>query len=292
MSGFSSRVYGPAAAIVMALPAPAAAQGILSDRLTDQILQLYRRDFTNRLESEFDRQKESLGAVETVERAARLRQLLKDRAATYETLEEFGRAEADYDALIEVRPVNPLVYSDRGYFYMRQSRFPEAARDFVTGSRLAPAEPAFSYGAGRALARMGAYADALGQYNEAIRLMPSDGLLRLSRAEALIQLERYPQARADYDAALALGLPPTADRFFAYFGRGYANIFIGDYTGAIRDMDAALAARPAMVNALVWRGYARERLGQRDRALNDYEAASRISPKDGWIRASISRMRS
>jgi tetratricopeptide (TPR) repeat protein len=114
----------------------------------------------------------------------------------------------------------------------------------------------------------------------------------LSRAEALIQLGQYSQARSDYDLALRLGLTRSADRFFAFFGRGYASIFLGDFSSTVRDMNLALALRPDMLNAVVWRGYAQERLGQREHALDDYEAALRISPNDGWISASIRRMRS
>jgi Flp pilus assembly protein TadD len=283
-----------AAEIVMAgaPSAPARADGILSDRLTDQILQMFRSDITRRLDTEFEREKEALGQSETNERATRLRTLLKQRASTFESLEAFDRAEADFNALVAVRPLNPMVYSDRGYFYIRQSRFPDAVRDFVTGSRLAPTEPVFNYGAGRAMSRMGSYVDAVVQFGEAIRLSPKDSVLRLSRAQALIQLGRYAEAQADYDSALALGLAAESDRFSAYFGRGYANIFIGDYNGVVRDMNAALAVRPGMVNAVVWRGYAWERLGERGRALDDYETASRLNPNDDWIRSSISRMRS
>jgi Tfp pilus assembly protein PilF len=77
-----------------------------------------------------------------------------------------------------------------------------------------------------------------------------------------------------------------------YFGRGYAGVFIGDFSGAVRDMDVALAERPEMINAIVWRGYAREKLGQRELALEDYEMAVRLKPQDAWIRSSIKRIRS
>jgi tetratricopeptide (TPR) repeat protein len=129
-------------------------------------------------------------------------------------------------------------------------------------------------------------------YGEAIRLAPNDSIPRISSAEALLQLARYDEARSDYDRALTLRPQQQNDRLFAYFGRGYASIFTGDFTGAIRDMDAALAVEPNMVRAVVWRGYARERLGLRDGALADYEAAPRVNPDDNWLRASIRRMRS
>jgi Flp pilus assembly protein TadD len=57
-------------------------------------------------------------------------------------------------------------------------------------------------------------------------------------------------------------------------------------------MDLALSVRPDMINAVVWRGYAQERLGQRQQALADYETALRVSPNNDWIRSSIRRMRS
>jgi tetratricopeptide (TPR) repeat protein len=289
----SHRVRLPAAlaAILVLSAVPAAADSDLSERLTDQILELHRVNFNYRLESEFQQQKNLLGSQETAERAEKLRGLLKKRAAIYEAVAEFDRAEDDFNEMVAVRPQNPDVYYDRGYFYLRQSRFADAVHDFMTGSRLAPTQATFSYGAGRAFDLMGDGDDALQQYDEAIRLAPRDSAPVLARADLLLHLGRYGEARADYDRALTLGLA-RADRFFGYFGRGYARIFTGDYNGAVRDMDAALAARPGMINAVVWRGYVRERLGQRDLALEDYEAALRLSPKNDWIRSSISRMRS
>jgi tetratricopeptide (TPR) repeat protein len=265
---------------------PAAAEDDLSNRLTDQILQLQKLDLNGQIKGELNQQNQ------TVERANKLRELLKKRATNYEQFDEIDRAEADFNAMVEIRPQNPIVFSERGYFYMRQSRFSEAVRDFTAGAKMAPKQAAYNYGAGRAFARMGAYADAIEQYTEAMRLAPQDGIAPLSRAEVYVQLAKYAEARADYDLALALGTAREADRFFVLFGRGYVNVLLGDYAGAVRAMDAALAIKPKMVNAVVWRGYARERMGQRDRALDDYEAALQISPRDEWIRASIRRVRS
>jgi Flp pilus assembly protein TadD len=279
-------------ALVLALsPTTARANDVLSDRLTDQILELNKLDLVRKLDGELERRKSALAQEPTVERANRLRELLKRRAATYESLEDFEHAETDYNALINVEPINPAVYIDRGYFYMREGRFAAAARDFTAGSRLAPAQTAFNYGAGRALTRMGDYPAAIDHFSEAVRLAPGDSVPVLSRAEAYVQIGKYAEARADYDRAVALGLHREGDRFFVYFGRGYANTFMGNYEAAVRDFDTALSARPGMVNAVVWRGYALERLGHRQQALSDYESALRISPNSEWIRASIRRIR-
>ena len=267
------------------------AEDALSERLTDQILEMNKLDLVRKLDRELDRRKNAFGQEATAERANHLREVLKTRAAAYEALEDFERAEVEYNALVDVKPVNPMVYSDRGYFYMRQSRFDAAMRDFMTGSRLAPSQSTFSYGAGRALTRMGDYSAAIRQYNEAIRLAPGDGAPVLSRGEAYARIGMYSEARTDFDRAIALGMHSETDRFFVYFDRGYANICLGDDDAAVHDMDTALSMRPGMVNAVVWRGYARERLGQRQQALADYELALRVNPNDKWIRSSIKRMR-
>jgi tetratricopeptide (TPR) repeat protein len=271
-------------AAAMLLPLPSQAQA--------QTLELNTIDLTKPTQGEVGPRKKEPAEEESVERAAKLRSVLLNRASIHEQLEDFERAEADFDALVAVRPQNPLVYSDRGYFYMRQRRYPDAMHDFMAGSRLAPTEAIFNYGAARAFLRMGDYEKAIAQYSEAIRLAPDDGIAALSRAEAYLQLGRYAQAVADYDRAITLGMPSSIDRFSAYFGRGYASIRAGDFVTAIRDMNAALGVRPGIVGAVVWRGYARERLGERSGALDDYEAALRLSPNDDWIRSSVRRMRS
>lgn len=289
-----NRLARVTAIVAVAALAATSARGesALSDRVSDQLMQLYRLDFNRQFKADFEARKQSLGREETAERATKLRAMLNERATYYESVDDLENAQADYDTLLTIQPFSPRVYLDRGYFFMRVERFTDAERDFMAGARLVPDDAAFSYGAGRALMRMGDYSGAIVQYGEAIRLAPTDSVMRLSRADAYLKLEKYTDARADYDRALTLGLTREDHRSFAYFGRGYAGIFAGDFRGAVRDLDAALAARPGMINAMVWRGYAQERMGERDRALADYETALRINPENPWIRSSIRRMRS
>lgn len=268
--------------------AAAHAQDAPAERLTDVVPGLNRPDLIRNADS--GRQGAPKPETSTAQ-AGELRKLARTRATTFEAMDEWDRAEAEYDALVDMQPVDPTAYIDRGYFHMRQGRFDAAMRDFIAGSRLAPGQSAFSFGAGRALARMGDHSAAIRQYDEALRLAPSDSTVMLSRAEAYEQIGMYAQARADFDRAIALGPRSETDRFFAYFGRGYANIRLGNDDAAVRDLDVALTMRPRMAYALVWRGYARERLGQRVQALSDYELALKANPDDNWIRSSIRRVR-
>ena len=136
-----ARLSTVCALLVLTSLTPARAEDdVLSDRLTDQILEMNKLDLVRKLDGELERRLREIQQQPTAERASKLRELLRSRAATFESLEDFDRAEADYNTLINIKPVNPLVFSDRGYFYMRLGRFADAARDFVTGSRLAPAQ--------------------------------------------------------------------------------------------------------------------------------------------------------
>jgi tetratricopeptide (TPR) repeat protein len=220
------------------------------------------------------------------------RRALTTRAAVYEAANDLAAAEADFAAAFALQPVDPALYVERGYFYLRTKRFGDALEDFLTGERLEPTNPRFRYAAGRLQATRGNYSAAIIFYNEAIRLNPHDASYFLARAEAHVRLAMLPEARADYDSAIAIGLQRPSDRFFAYLGRGYLELVSRDYSRAISDLDQALAVDPEAVNALLWRGYAREKGGRTDLALADYERAVAADPKDQWARANLRRLRS
>jgi tetratricopeptide (TPR) repeat protein len=220
------------------------------------------------------------------------RRTLMNRAAVYEAATDFAAAEADFAAALALQPVEPALYAARGYFYLRTKRFGDALEDFLTGARLDPANPLYRFAAGRLQATRGNYSAAIVFYDEALRLNPRDAAYLLARGEAHVRLGKLAEARADYDSAIAIGLARPSDRYFAYLGRGYIGLVSRDYSHAIRDFDQALAVEPEAINALLWRGYAREKGGRADLALADYERAVAADPKDPWARANLRRLRS
>jgi len=60
----------------------------------------------------------------------------------------------------------------------------------------------------------------------------------------------------------------------------------------VADLDQALRLVPKDLQALLWRGLAHERRGNIDRAIDDYEQAYRLAPRDNWVRLSLQRLRS
>ena len=81
--------------------------------------------------------------------------LLKNRSAFFERVEMYDRAEADLSNSSRVKPDDPSVYADRGYFYIRRSRFSDALDDFLNGSKLDPRSPLYHFGAGSRAGRLG-----------------------------------------------------------------------------------------------------------------------------------------
>jgi len=288
MSAFSIRVVVAAVTVVLAALTPARAN--LSDKL-GQILQEAQRAEALRL---YER------AVELYRKALQdglgsdgeRREMLKLRAVAYERSNELAKAEADLTAVLQMTPVQAMAYADRGYFFLRHGRYPDALSDFVAGTRIDPGNPLFPFAAGRVLVALKNDIGAVALYNDAIRLNPKIATPYLARAESYIRMKMYREAIADYDRAMKLKLTGANDWFFLHIGRGYAHLAMESYDRAEPDFDEALAMAPNDFQTLVWRGYARERLGRRDLAIEDYERAYRITPRSDWVRASLNRLRS
>lgn len=221
-----------------------------------------------------------------------LRLLLKKRALVFEQIRQTTKAEADFTAALGVEPIDPALYADRGYFYLRQSRYDKALADFVTGARIDPANPLFVFAAGRVRAAMEDYRGAIERYNAALLIDGKYAVAILSRAEAYVHLDMLQEAKEDYDKAMGLRFMREGDRFFAFLGRGYVNILLEDFDTAVQDLDQALDAEPSNLNALLYRGYAYERRGDDELALRDYERAFAASPDNVWVRTGLQRLRS
>ncbi len=220
------------------------------------------------------------------------RDVLTRRATAYEYVRDYAHAEQDWAAALEVTPVAATVYAARGFFFLRRQRHGEALNDFVAGAALDPSNPVFLYGQGRVLAGRSDYRGAIDRYTEAIRLAPQLGSNYLWRAEAYVRLDEHAEAQRDYDRALQLGGLKGPEVAFAYVGRGMSRFTLENVDGAIDDFSQALDRFPGDPRTLKWRGYAYEKLGEYERALADYEHASKVVSYDPWLKDSLRRIRS
>lgn len=279
-----------AAMAVAALLAAAPAQAALSETLIDRIEEAHNAETRREYDRAIELYQRALG--ERAADPAWARGILKQRGLLYERIGRLDKAEEDLTAALSIKPVDPMLYADRGHFYIRSGRGADALQDFMAGAKLDPQNPLFPYGQGRALANLRSYRAAIDRYGEAIRLSPRDGRLYLFRAEAAVRLTQYDKALVDYDQALALGLKRRSERFFALVGRAFSVLVLGDYDEAVVAFDRVLDLEPRHTDSLLWRGYAQERRGERELALQDYERALSANPQDSWVRASVRRLRS
>jgi len=89
--------------------------------------------------------------------AGEARQTLLRRAALYEAIKDYAKAETDLTAAVQLAPPAAELYATRGYFYMRRGRFPDALGDSSPARGSRPATRRLRFGAGRVQAALGNY---------------------------------------------------------------------------------------------------------------------------------------
>ena len=210
------------------------------------------------------------------------RNLLRQRAFAYEDLKQYDRAEADYNAALQIEPLDPDFYAKRGFYFSRRGRYDDALADFRRGNELVPTDGGFPFGEGEVYGKLGQHEKAAESYTEAIRRNSGITSYYRERGSAYNSLGKFKEAKADYDKALALGYPVPAPRETAdaNLGRGFASWRLGRYQDAIDDFTAVLKVVPRSSRAYAWRGAAYQSLGKRSEAVADYKAALAIDPKN------------
>ena len=144
--------------VVMGAAGAAHAQASLSDYLNAKIAEAKRAEVGKQFEVALDAYRQALD--KSVPEPEMTRTVLKQRAALYEQIHMTEMAEADLTSALAVEPLDPKLYADRGYFYLRRARYSDAIDDFVTGSRYEPQNPAYMNGVARTLVAQKDYASA------------------------------------------------------------------------------------------------------------------------------------
>lgn len=210
------------------------------------------------------------------------RDLIRQRAFAYEDLHQYDRADADYNAMLAIEPLDPDVYAKRGFYLIRRERYDEALADFRKGGELVQSDGGFPYGEGQTYEKLGQHEKAVERYTEAIRRNATVTTYYRERGSAYNYLGKFQEALADYDKALELGyaFPFPRETSYSNLGRSYALLRLKQYRRAIDDLDAVLKVVPRSSNALGWRGEAYQWLGNGPQAIADYKAAVAIDPKN------------
>lgn len=117
---------------------------------------------------------------------------------------------------------------------------------------------------------------ALEQARSEIAASPEDAFAWFNLGTNLVYFERYAEAARAYDTALGLGLPWRFTRY--QFGPYIAYFHQGRFQDVIDLADATLYRTSKAEESLLWRGWARFRLGQRGEAREDFLRALEVNP--------------
>ncbi|NPA92346.1 MAG: tetratricopeptide repeat protein [Chloroflexi bacterium] len=117
---------------------------------------------------------------------------------------------------------------------------------------------------------------ALAWAKEATEKHPDDAFAWFNLGTNLLYFERYGEAARAYDQALRLGLP---QRFLRYqFGPFIAYFHTGRFQDLLALTEYALKITPNSEEAHLWRGWAYYRLGERQKAIEEFRAALEANP--------------
>ncbi len=168
-----------------------------------------------------------------------------NRGNTYQRLDQYERAIADYDQAIQLAPDRAGAYTDRGTAYQNLNRHQRAIAD----------------------------------YDQAIRLDPDHALAYSNRGNSYQDLGQYQRAMADYNQAIRAD-PENAG---AYNNRAWARYLAGQFDLAMRDVDRSLVLEANDVAAIDTKAHILAALGRIDEALAAFDRAVALGGTS-WVK--------
>ncbi|MGI5271666.1 tetratricopeptide repeat protein [Nonomuraea sp. CA-218870] len=182
-------------------------------------------------------------------------------------------AEAFTEA-IEHEPMSPEIYFERANNWRAAGDHLRAVRDYQLAAAAGPAFPQISFNAALSYAAMGRDVEAVEEYGRALELDPGYVNALLNRANLHHAQGRFGEARQDVERGLELS-PGHPDLLCTL---GLLALQDRDHRAALAAFTAALAARPAMTEALMNRATTWFDMGHPAQALKDLTRALSIRP--------------
>lgn len=202
------------------------------------------------------------------------------RGLTYQRLNLYNEAIADYSTAIKIDTAHPMlsepeeIYSNRGLMYDAIREYDKALSDFNRAIQINPSLVQAFLNRGRIYATKHLYDEALADYAYAINLKPNYSLIYVNRANLYNVLHRYDEALADYN--LAIKLEPNSA--VTYLARGEFHLKLQRYEMASTDFSWTLQLDPINAEAYYYRGDAYHQLQRYEEALGDFNKAIECNP--------------
>lgn len=169
---------------------------------------------------------------------------------------------------------NPYVATALGRVLDQEKKYGEAEGQLRKAAELSPSDPAPWVYLGEALLRQRKTGDAQGAFRKAADLAQAKGGAEAAYFLGIAQyrLGNYDQAVSTLNGARA-GNPALVP-----FHIGMARAFQENWQAAAEQFDRALELDSGLAYAYYYRGRAQERLGRKDRLINDMERFVALAP--------------
>lgn len=181
----------------------------------------------------------------------------------------------DYSKAIELKPVFPEAYYDRGIVRDLLGDFKGELEDFGKAIDQKLDGPDVYLNRGVALGKSGKLDEAIDDFNKALAIDGRCAQAYENRGLAKFKMRKYREAVEDYDRALEI----KPDLSIAFYNRGLAKYELQDYGGAIDDFNAAAAQKPGFGEVYLSRGLSYMKVQRYQEAVSDFDIAANASPE-------------
>ena len=176
---------------------------------------------------------------------------------------------ADYDAAVELSPLDPYVFISRSSYYRQTERWAQARIDIEKALELDLNNPDSYYERGLLSLDVKDYEQAELDFGKILKLNPDDNDARYNYANALRNQSRGDEALLSVSEYVeAVPHDPQGFRL-----RGWIQMDLGDVDAAREDFRTALDVEPESKSLQYALGYAHWRAGDYQRALKHYQIA-------------------
>ncbi|HJQ32221.1 MAG TPA: tetratricopeptide repeat protein [Pyrinomonadaceae bacterium] len=181
---------------------------------------------------------------------------------------------ADYGEVIRLMPNYAQARANRASTYADLGQYKLAISDYTEADRLV-ARARFRVGRGDAYFGLREFDQARRDYEGALKLNPKFYEALVGIGNVSSEEEDWAVASKNYAAALKV-----RQTSYAYTKRGIAYAKLGQLERAVQDFNAAIGLDPEDYGGYLFRAHARAALGAWDKAVADYTKALELAPDD------------
>ncbi len=184
--------------------------------------------------------------------------VIAQRGETYQLMECYLEAVADFTRAVELDPEYIRVIYLRGHTYQLMECYPEAVADYTRVIELDPEFKEVIALRGSIYRLMERYPEAVADYTRAIELNPNYERAITQRGYTYQLMERYPEAIADYTRAIELN---SEYKDAIFFLRGNTYQLMKHYPEALADYTRAIELNPEYKDAITQSSEVRSLIG-------------------------------